>query len=256
MAWTPDLKIWLTCFSVSVALIDTLLLSRLLSQLKRKGACIQQMFDCTLFDLPWRPLRCGRKVDTENILEASRSYLAKAGNMNQLRNWYPPVASEIPLPWARLICQRASFWWDLNQRSRVRAWLIVILVMLSLSIIGIALIRGDTVQQMILTVYVPLAPAIIWLLREILAQSDAIKTDERGLEAVETLWGQALLRSPAAPETFQQSLLIQDALFDGRSRNPLIFNWVYQILRPKKEDQMMHKAAELVQEAKTKLSSL
>lgn len=252
MAWKPDLRIWLTCFSISVALLDTLLLSRLLHKVKRKGALIQQMFDCAVFELPWRPLRCGRKVDSEDIIDAARSHLAKEPSKNQLLNWYPTVASEIPLPWARLICQRASFWWDFNQRARVRAWLIVVIAVLSIAIFGIALVRGDTVQQMILTVYVPLAPAVIWLLREILAQSDAIKADERGLDAVEGLWNQSLLRSPDDPETLQQSMLIQDALFDARSRNPLIFDWVHQILRPKKEDQMMHKAAELVQEAKTK----
>lgn len=254
MAWKPELKIWLTCFSVSVALLDTLLLSRLLTQLKRKGALIQQMFDCTLFDLPWRPLRCGRKVDSEDILEAARGHLAKAGNKTSLLNWYPPVVGEIPLPWARLICQRASFWWDLNQRGKVRAWLIVILVTLSLLVFGIAIVRGDTVQQMILTVYVPLAPAVLWLFREILAQSDAIKSAQRGLEATEVLWNQSLLCPPGDPDTLQQSLLVQDALFDARSRSPLIFNWVYRLFRTTKEDQMNHKAAELVREAHCRLN--
>jgi hypothetical protein len=254
MAWKPDLRIWLTCYSISVALLDTLFLSRLLNQLKRKGALIQQMFDCALFGLPWRPLRCGRKVESEYILDAARCQLAKMPVQSQLLNWYPTVVDQIPLAWARLICQRASFWWDLNQRARVRAWLIFFLVVLSLAIFGIALIRGDTVQQMILTVYVPLAPAVISLLREIFAQSDAIKADQRGLDAVEALWGQSLLRPPDDSETSQQSLLIQDALFDGRCRSPLIFDWAYSILRQKKEDQMMHRAAELVQEAKSKLN--
>ncbi len=255
MSWKPDLKIWLTCFSISVTLLDALWLSRALNQLKREGALIQQMFDCALFELPWRPLRCGRKVDSEDILDSSRRHNANAGDRAQIYNWYPSVAGEIPLPLARLICQRASFWWDLNQRARVRFWLTVILVALSVTVFGIALIRGDTVQQMILTVYAPLAPAVIWLLREILAQSDAIKAGQRGLEAVESLWNQSLLNPHGDPEDFQQCLLIQDALFDARSRNPLIFDWVYRILRQTKEDQMMHKANELVREAKTQLSA-
>jgi len=254
MAWKPELKIWLTFFSVSVALLDTLLLSRLLNQLKRKGAVIQQMLDGALFDFPWRSLRCGRKVDSEYILDIGRRHLAKAGNKGSLLNWYPPVVGEIPLPWARLICQRASFWWDLNQRGKVRAWLIAILVILSISIFGIALARRNSVQEMILTVYVPLAPAILWLLREILSQSDAIKAAQRGVEATEALWNQSLTRPPNDPETFQQSLLIQDALFDARSRSPLIFNWVYHLLRSTKEDQMNHKAVELVQEAQGRLN--
>ena len=108
---------------------------------------------------------------------------------------------------------------------------------------------------MILTVYVPLAPAILWLLREVLSQSDAINAAQRGLEATEAVWNQSLVRPPSDPETFQQSLLIQDALFDARSRSPLIFNWVYHLLRTAKEDQMNHKAVELVQEAQLRLNS-
>lgn len=255
MAWKPDLKIGLTCFSITVTLLDTLLLSRLLNQLKRKGAVIQQMFDCAVFELPWRSIRCGRRVDSEHILEAGRKHRAKAGNKGVMQDWYPPAVGQIPLPWARLICQRASFWWDLDQRGKVRGWLIAILVILSISIFGIALARRNTVQEMILTVYVPLAPAILWLLREILSQSDAIKAAQRGLEATEALWNQALLRPPSDPETLQQSLVIQDALFDARSRSPLIFNWVYHLLRTTKEDQMKHKAVELVQEAQGRLNA-
>jgi hypothetical protein len=46
----------------------------------------------------------------------------------------------------------------------------------------------------------------------------------------------------------QESLLIQDALFDNRSRSPAVFNWIYKLLRKRREDEMQHKAAELVAE--------
>jgi hypothetical protein len=42
---------------------------------------------------------------------------------------------------------------------------------------------------------------------------------------------------------------VQDALFDNRSRSPLVFDWVYHLLRKRKQQQMEFKAEELVKEA-------
>jgi len=113
----------------------------------------------------------------------------------------------------------------------------------------IALLRGNTVEQMILTVYVPLAPAVLWIIREVFAQRDAIQSDEQGLVFVESLWNQALAKGVSAEELLQGSILAQDALFDARSRSPMVFNWVYRLLRSRHQDQMEHKAAEMVKEA-------
>src|SRR6266404_1454459 len=59
MALQPKTNLWLTFFSVTVALTDVLFLSTVQSRLRKRGATIQQMFDCALYGLPWRHLRCG-----------------------------------------------------------------------------------------------------------------------------------------------------------------------------------------------------
>lgn len=255
MAWQPTWKVWLTFLSITVALLDALCLTRALNRFKKRGAVVQQMFDCAVFELPWRPLRCGPRVDSEDILTDAQDHLRDAKSRSGLLDWYPPEVKVLPLPFARLVCQRASLWWDLRQRDRVRGALTAILTILAIAIFFIALARGDTVQQMILTVYVPLAPAVLWILREILAQRDAIQADERGLATVEGLWKQALEKGLDPAEALNQSQLVQDALFDNRSRSPLVFDWVYRLLRQRKEQQMKFKAEELVQAALQTLKS-
>lgn len=249
MAWQPTWKVWLTFFSITVTLLDALCLTRALARFKKRGAVVQQMFDCAVFDLPWPTLRCGPRVDSEDILADAQDQLRNPKARNGLPDWYPPSVKALPLSLARLICQRASLWWDLRQRDRVRGALTAILSVLAIAIFLIALVRGDTVQQMILTVYVPLAPAIVWILREIIAQRDAIQADERGLAAVEALWKQAMERRLDDAEALNQSQLVQDALFDNRSRSPLVFDWIYHLLRKRKQQQMEFKAEELVKEA-------
>jgi len=249
MALHPSWKIGLTFLSVSVALLEVIFLSRVQSRLKKQGATLQQMFDCNLFGFPWQRLRWGAPVDSEDVLAAAKAQLREAKARGLLINWYPPGVQALPLRLARLVCQRASFWWDLRQRDRVRAALVVLLAVLAFTIFLIALSRRNTVEQMILTVYVPLAPAMLWIIREIQAQRDSIQADERGLAFVESLWQQAVANKLTDPELFQESLLLQGALFDGRSRSPMVFNWVYRLLRNRQQEQMEHKAEELVKEA-------
>jgi hypothetical protein len=249
MAVQPTTKVWLTFFSVTVALTDALFLSRMQTRLRRRGATIQQMFDCGLFDLPWRQSRCGPPVDSEDILAEAKPRLRKPKVRSRLVDWYPAAVKALPLHLARLVCQRASFSWDLRQRDRVRGALTLLLSLLVVAIFLIALLRGDTVEQMILTVYVPLAPAVLWIIREVFAQRDAIQSDEKGLVFVESLWDQALAKGVIEEDLLQGSILAQNALFDARSRSPMVFNWVYRLLRSRHQDQMEHKAAEMVKEA-------
>jgi len=253
MAFQPTTKLWLTFVSVTVALTDTLFLSRLQTRLRKRGATIQQMFDCDLFTLPWRDLRCGPPVDSEDILVAAKQRLRNPKLRAGLTDWYPTAIKAIPLPLARLICQRASLWWDLRQRDRVRGALTLLLSTLAAAIFFIALLEGNTVEQMILTVYVPLAPAVLWIIREMNAQRDAIQSDEKGLRYVESLWNQALAKKMSETELFGGSILAQDALFDARSRSPMVFSWVYRLLRGSQQEQMEHKAAEMVRHAQQQL---
>ena len=252
MAWKPDWKIWLTSFSVSVALVDALWLNRAQIGLKKRGATLQQMFDCALFELPWRSLRCGASIDLTDVFSHAKLHLADPNTKKGLVDWYPRSVGDLPLPLARIVCQWVSLWWDLRQRARVRGALTLILCVLAATVFFIALAQGDTVEQMILTVYVPLAPAVLWVIREMLAQRDAIKADERGLAHVEAIWKKAMNQEFSDSELSAESLLVQDTLFDARSRSPMVFNWVYNLLRQRHQEQMEHKADTLVNEVKSR----
>jgi len=101
---------------------------------------------------------------------------------------------------------------DLRQRDRVRG-ADTILSVLVVAVFLIALACDDTVQQMI-HVY-PLAPRHV-ILREIIAQRDAIQATNAALHrrALE----QAMESGSTMP-SIKSKLLVQDALFDNRSRS-------------------------------------
>ena len=90
MAVQPTTKVWLTFFSVTVALADALFLDGMQTRLRKRGATIQQMFDCGLFALPWRQFRCGPPVDSKDILAEAKPSLRKPKVRSGLVDWYPP----------------------------------------------------------------------------------------------------------------------------------------------------------------------
>ena len=122
----PDAKGWTTFYALTVALLEALLLDRVQAHYKKLGARTQELFDTELLGVPWNKLRAGPKPDSEDILQAATKFKTKS-KLDKLRDWYPPVASELPLPMARLVCQRANTWWDANLRKKYANALIVIL---------------------------------------------------------------------------------------------------------------------------------
>ena len=75
----------------------------------------------------------------------AKEHLRNPEARSRLIDWYPVIVKELPLTLARLICQRASLWWDLRQRDRVRGALTATLCVLAFAILLIALLCGNTV---------------------------------------------------------------------------------------------------------------
>jgi hypothetical protein len=246
----PELKLWTTFYSLSVALLDVLLLDRLQSHYRKRGASTQELFDTTLFQLNWKAIRSGPKPDGEDLARAAVSFHRKNPNHDFLKNWYPVVVSNLPLPLARLICQRAACKWDTDLRRTFSIGAIVTLAVVLFGVVLISLAGEMKAEDIILKIYAPVAPAVLWCIREYLRQSEALTGLEKLKSQIEAVWEKALRGNVVRQELFTEAREIQDCLFDGRSRHPLIYNWIYFITRRFQEDGMKIKAAEMVKEAK------
>lgn len=244
----PEAKGWTTCYALSIALLDTLVLDKVQSHYKKLGARTQELFDSELLDLEWNMLRAGTKPDTEDLLQAASKFKKRSG-MDRLRDWYPPAVSGLPLPLARLVCQRANTWWDASLRKKYALVLIVILVLSIASVFMVSLFAGHTVEDMVLSVYAPIAPAVLWSFREIGRQHKAAEALDKLRANVEQLWSISLSGSLDRTHLDIKSRQIQDSIFDGRVGNPLIFDWINRMVRPTQQVSMNAKAAELIAES-------
>src|SRR6516165_9774180 len=107
VAFFPAFDIYGAFIAVSVAVLD-FFLDRYQSSRKKQAADIQEMFDCDVFDLECQELKVRRRPITEVIMEAAKKYKCTDSTYSCLQNWYPPVVDRIPLPLARLVCQRIN----------------------------------------------------------------------------------------------------------------------------------------------------
>ena len=140
----------------------------------------------------------------------------------------------------------------MSQRRKYAGWLIAIVAMLAVGIVAISFTADQRVRDMVLSVYVPLAPAVVWAVREFIRQRDAVASLEKLKAQIERMFAEAISGKRSFAEAGEFSRDIQDMLFDGRSRNPLFFNFIYRRLRPDHELRMNEKAREMVEEAVAK----
>lgn len=244
----PSFKLWATFISVTIVWLDVLVIDRMQMHCRKLGARTQELFDCELFGLDWNGLRVGERLEPEAIHRAAADFHAKR-NDDKLRDWYPAAVAELPLPMARLLCQRACLWWDTTQRRKYGYCLVAFVGVAFAVMVAAALCRSQSVGDMILSVYAPFAPAMIWSMREARRQGDAADGLEKSRGFVEKTWARAMNGELTSAQLLGLSRQIQDALFDGRSRNPLIFDWIYTCMRSGNEQAMARAAVSLVDEA-------
>lgn len=244
----PEAKVVTTPLSLLFGWIDVLGLERIQSERKKVAAKMQEEFDCELFGLPWNEIRCTTPPETELLNEAAEKFRRKNTTAKH-RDWYPPEVGRLPLPLARLICQRAAVWWDMSQRRKYAGWLVAIVAVLVVGVVAVSFTADQRVRDMILSVYVPIAPAVVWAVRECIRQRDAVSALEKLKGQIENIFAAAISGKQSFHELDQLSRNIQDMVFDGRSRNPLFFNFLYNRLRPDHELRMNEKAKEMADAA-------
>ena len=254
VAHFSQLKVWAAFYAFAIALLDAIALERLQSDNLQTGAKIQELFDCELLVLPWRPLVAGERPAPELVTEACTRYRKTHKDFAQLENWYSPSVSQLPLPLARLVCQRTNAWWDSTLRKRYSGALTATLWALGLFVVGFAIYRGLTVDSFVVSVLAPLTPAILWGVREIRKHSSAAERLARLQVHIDRTWRGALTGSLTDNALETDSVSVQDEIFRSRSTSPFVFNWVYRILRAGKEQTMHMVSAQLVDQGISELS--
>ncbi len=243
-----DWHVYAALYGVIVIFVDSWCFSPKIKQLKSSAARIQQIFDVEVLELTWNEFLLGNKPAGEEVSQFADRYEKRVNGFSVLRDWYSCAVADVDIEAARILCQRANLSWDVNLRRRYVSWILYgfIVLLLIVTLIGIA---GElTLTKLILTVIVPLQPALIYAAREIHGQHDACDRLDRLTNKAIGLWDDVLSNKLSNNALKEKAQAMQAAIFEHRQLSPLIFDWIYRILRRKEQNDMVKSTEYLIAE--------
>jgi hypothetical protein len=226
-----------------VTIMDVLWLDRSQRQKLKIAAKLSESFDCGVLRMPWNKFSAGKPVDAEVVHAAARSF---NGNQTALMDWYPKIVSTAALPLARIVCQRTNLWYDSHIRRFYGKLLVVCAFQLPFLLFVASLMANLSMVDFV-AVITTAAPVMIWAVRENFRQSDAADAIELLKSEGEVFFDRAKAGLYADVECEQKSREFQDAIYNRRVSNPLIFPIIYRLMRSKMEDSMNAGAEALLQ---------
>jgi hypothetical protein len=244
----PAAKVYAAAWGVAVSLLDLAVFTPWQKSLKRAGAGTQENFDCAVLGLPWNVIKAGARPSVEEISAWSRGFVLADADREKLRDWYPAAVGELPLIVARVICQRANCWWDAELRRRYARWSLGVVGLVFVLVFIAGLAGHFSVETWFLGGVAPFAPVVLLGMRQFAEQREAADRLDGLRRHAERIWNDAM----GGADSRQLSLdsrSLQDELYGHRSRNPLVFDWIYRLMRSEHEEGMNVSAAELIAEA-------
>lgn len=251
----PQMHVYGAVYSVLTLLADVIFFEPAVKRKQKTGAKIQELFDTQVLQLPWNQARVGTPPDPETVVELAEKFKNNKNNdVSRLKDWYPVDVGQVPIEFARFICQRANMRWDSALR---RNYCFLFIVML-FGIVGGGLVFGVAMgwgtDKFILSIILPLLPAGLKLYREMLKHDEAATATEDAKRHLEGVWKKAIDQHVPAIELEHDARRLQDELYDRRKNTPSVPEWLYSYYRADFETQMKAGAAYMIDQALAKLS--
>ena len=195
-------------------------------QYRTNGANEQEVFDCAILRLPWPAGLAGNRPSPESTREAVQSRKKKDPDFDKFKNWYPEGIQDLPLPLAQLVCQGCNAWWDSELRRRYAGALQGISVAVIVLVLCVGLYQSRKLEDLILTVYVPLSPLVMWGLKEHQRHAEIAEFSARLKARVDEIWRRAIGGGLSETEISRETRDLQDAQYYRRRTAPFVPDWI------------------------------
>jgi hypothetical protein len=223
LIYKPSLGAALAAIAGAWIFASRVVLEPFAGRFQLKGATAQELFDCSIFGLPWNRA-LARPISEEEIRRAS----GKMKQVQRLRDWYP-TSYQLDWPGSVLICQRSNAVWARRQHSTYGNILVAVAVAWVAIGIGVALVHSASLRDYLVIIALPSLPAVLDATEEARRHFDAAAKRMIVEERTDTLLGPTVA-------TAQDLREIQDQLFAFRRDEPFVPQWFYRLVRSNYED--------------------
>lgn len=249
----PELKNYAALLGITILVVDLVFLNPLQKKLRSQGALVQEAFDTKVLSIKWNEIKVGKRPEPELIHEHAKKLGKNAAKLEKLSNWYPVEVQQLPIQWGCIVCQRANIWWDSTLRRRYAITILTILILLAISLFWFAFIQDLTMTDFVMKIVIPMSALYKLGVSQFIEHRDAADRLDKLRDHAEKLWISAI-NGASIEEIKVNSRLLQDEIYDGRKRNPPIFDNIFWMFRDDHEEQMNKGASVLIQEVKSSLN--
>jgi ABC-type multidrug transport system fused ATPase/permease subunit len=235
-------------YGLIILVVDQLIISTYINQLRQKAASIQELFDCDVLTIDWNKVLVGEKPTPEDVNKYYKKYLKKVGNLDEFKNWYAHTISEIDSNAAKVICQRSNYSYDYALRKRFLFWLSGITVSILILLFILSTGHNLEMQSFCILVIIPFMPILSLTFKLYNEHTISVKHLDSLKSNLGSLWSTILKGDEANLETTIRQ--IQDKFYLNRKSNPLIPDWVFKKMRNGLEEQMYYSVDILIEEYK------
>lgn len=234
--------------SLLFVMLDLLVWNPLISRRRDLAARIQQRFDSEVLGLRWEETLYGALPDPEDIELWAENYIRAAGSLDDFNGWFRPEVAPLPMEVARLVCQRANCWWDMDLRRRYNAAVYFSGALVLASVVALALTLDFNSKTFFASAIAPLLPFVSVGPKLILDNDDAIARLQTMKLALESAWGRVLSGTLSSDELAWISTCVQIGIYNHRRSSPLVFDWVHNRARKRNEHTSENATVALVDE--------
>lgn len=236
-----------------LVLLDIFLLERLIKIKKEKAAKIQELFDCDVLQLQKSPLKIADDITVEEVLDHYHAHGKIPSNIEKIKNWYPSNINVLPLHIAQLICQRSNFNWDTNLRKKYLKLIISIGICAVFTVITLGIVRHISALSFFLLINAML-PLFQFSIKQVYENRDSISRLRELLLFADSCWNEAI-NGKDEKEVSDGSRRLQDEIYNLRSQNPLIPDFVYKLFRTADENVLNRNATVLIAEYNSQMTN-
>ncbi len=219
--------------------ISAFLLRNAAEKTARQGALLQEMFDTTLFHLPWRSTVAGDPVPEPDVAHLARKLPRRGAKEERIvAGWYDPTG-DIHHPYDVLVAQEQNLGWD--ARLRRRYGYCVLAVAISWSLIGLTagmVITNATVTDTLLSFFVP-SLAGYQIALEVWAGQQRVATERERLAKIVNAELRQARRGPLSDADWcrlrELTRNIQDGVLSTRCNVSRVPEWFYKLYRDNDE---------------------
>lgn len=251
VVWS-NLGAYSALYGIIVFILDGIIMEPIIKGKKSKAAKIQELFDCEVLELVRSPLKVVDDVTVEEILLHYRAHSKIKTNLEKIRDWYPSNIGQLPMPIARIICQRANCWWDSKLRRRYSNFLKYVGLIIFLVLLIYAFFAEFSLTQLVL-IASGLVPLFQFCNKQYNEQREAASRLDELVSYSQNIWNKTILHNNSELAK-DDSRRLQDEIFEHRCKSPLILDPFFKIFRDEHEE-LMNKSSEILIEEVQKIAN-